>query len=64
MEKRVYFVCRILIKMRKPPRAAQKAFLEEIYLVDAQTWREPLVSSPEVLALEHKFSREIFKTIS
>jgi len=44
---------------KKAARAAQKAVLEEIYLVDAKTWRAPLVIPPDVLTLDHKCSREI-----
>ena len=44
---------------QKAIRAAQKAILEEIYLVDAKIWREPLVISPDVLSLEHKCSTKI-----
>jgi hypothetical protein len=40
-------------------RAAQKIGLEEIYLVEAKTWRRPGVIPPEVLALQHKCSTEI-----
>jgi hypothetical protein len=59
MEKRATLTVEIFDPEQEAARAAQKAVLEEIYLVDAQTWRDPLVSSPEVLTLEHKFSREI-----
>ena len=59
MEKRATLTVKIFDPETKAARAAQKAVLEEIYLVDAKTWRDPLVSSPEVLALEHKFAREI-----
>jgi hypothetical protein len=41
--------------------AAQKAVLEEIFLVDAKITREPLVISPKVLTLEHKCSTEFLK---
>ena len=40
-------------------RAAQKVVLEEIYLVEAKTWRRPGIIPPEVLALQHKGSTEI-----
>jgi len=40
-------------------RVAQRAVLEEIYLVDAKTWRDALVICPEALVLEHKCSTEI-----
>jgi len=40
-------------------RVAQKVGLEEIYLVEAKTWRRPGVIPPEVLALQHKCSTEI-----
>lgn len=40
-------------------RVAQKVVLQEIYLVDAKTWRDPLVICPEALVLEHKCSTEI-----
>lgn len=59
MDKRITLTVEIFDPDKKAARAAQKAVLEEIYLVDAKTWRDPLVSSPEVLTLEHKFSREI-----
>ncbi len=39
--------------------AAQKVGLEDIYLVEAKTWRKPGVIPPEVLALQHKCSTEI-----
>jgi hypothetical protein len=59
MDKRITLTVEIFDPDKKAARAAQKAVLEEIYLVDAKTWRDPLVSSPEVLTLEHNFSREI-----
>ena len=59
MKKRTTLTVEIFDPDKKAARAAKKAVLEEIYLVDAKTWRDPLVSSPEVLTLEHKFSREI-----
>lgn len=59
MKKRTTLTVEIFDPEKKAARAAEKAVLEEIYLVDAKTWRDPLVSSPEVLTLEHKFSREI-----
>jgi hypothetical protein len=59
MEKRTTFYIDIVNPDRIGARAAQKAVLEEIYLVDAKTWRDPLVISPEVLILEHKCSTEI-----
>jgi hypothetical protein len=40
-------------------RVAQKVGLEDIYLVEAKTWRRPGVIPPEVLALQHKCSTEI-----
>ena len=49
----------ILIMNPERPVLRKKSVLEEIYLVDAKTWRDPLVISPEVLALEHKCSTEI-----
>lgn len=39
-------------------RVAEKVVLKEIYLVDAKTWRDPLVSCPEALVLEHRCSTE------
>jgi hypothetical protein len=39
--------------------AAQKVVLEEIYLVEAKTWRKPGIDAPEVLALQNKCSTEI-----
>jgi hypothetical protein len=39
-------------------RAAQKVVLEEIYLVEAKTWRKPGIP-PEVLTLKNKVSAEI-----
>ncbi|MGA9754421.1 MAG: hypothetical protein WBV23_04685, partial [Desulfobaccales bacterium] len=59
MEKRATLYAGIFDPHNKAIRAAQKAVLEEIYLVDARTWRDPFVISPETLALEHKFTREI-----
>jgi hypothetical protein len=59
MEKRTTFYIDIVNPDRIGARAAQKAVLEEIYLVDAKTWRDPLVISPEVITLEHKCSTEI-----
>jgi hypothetical protein len=59
MEKRATLYAGIFDPHNKAIRAAQKAVLEEIYLVDARTWRDPFVISPEALALEHKFTREI-----
>jgi hypothetical protein len=44
---------------KKAIQAAQKAILEEIYLVDAKMWRESLGISPDVISLEHKCSTEI-----
>ena len=40
-------------------RVAQKVGLEEIYLVEAKTWRKAGIIPPEVLALQHKCSTEI-----
>lgn len=40
-------------------RVAQKVVLEEIYLVEAKTWRKPGIIPPEVLALKNKGSTEI-----
>jgi hypothetical protein len=59
MEKRATLYAGIFDPHNKAIRAAQKAVLEEIYLVDARTWRDPYVIFPEALALEHKFTREI-----
>ena len=42
-------------------RVAEKVVLKEIYLVDAKTWRDPLVICPEALVLEHKCSTEILR---
>jgi hypothetical protein len=56
MEKRVTFTIEIFDPDKKAARAAQKAILEEIYLVDAKTWREPAVISPKVLTLQHKYT--------
>ena len=42
-------------------RVAQKVVLEEIYLVNAKTWRDPLVICPKALVLEHKCSTEILR---
>ncbi|RJR38729.1 MAG: hypothetical protein C4567_11995 [Deltaproteobacteria bacterium] len=59
MDKRVTLTIEIFDPDKKAARAAQKAILEEIYLVDAKTWRKPGVISSEVLALQHKCSTEI-----
>jgi len=40
-------------------RAAQKVILEEIYLVEAKTWRKPGIIPSDVLALKNKGSTEI-----
>jgi len=40
-------------------RAAQKVVLEEIYLVEAKTWRKPGIIPSEVLTLKNKGSTEI-----
>jgi hypothetical protein len=42
-------------------RVAEKVVLEEIYLVDSKTWRDPLVSCPKSLVLDHKCSTEILR---
>lgn len=60
MDKRITFTIEIFDPDKKAARAGQKAILEEIYLVDAKTWRKPGGISPEVLALQHKYSSEIF----
>jgi hypothetical protein len=59
MDKRITFTLEIFDPDKKAARAAQKAVLEEIYLVDAKTWRKPAVISPEVLTLQHKYSSEL-----
>ena len=59
MDKRVTLTVEIFDPDKKAARAAQKVVLEEIYLVDAKTWRDPVVISPEVLTLQHKCSTEI-----
>lgn len=58
MDKRITFTLEIFDPDKKAAKAAQKAVLEEIYLVDAKTWRKPVVISPDVLALQHKYSSE------
>jgi len=40
-------------------RVAQKVVLEEIYLVEAKTWRKPGIIPPDVLTLKNKGSTEI-----
>jgi hypothetical protein len=59
MNKNATLTVEIFDPDKKAARAAQKAVLEEIYLVDAKTWRKPAGISPEVLALQHKYSSEI-----
>lgn len=59
MDKRITFSVEIFDPDNKAARAAQKAVLEEIYLVDAKTWRKPAVIPPDVLELQHKYSSEI-----
>jgi len=58
MDKRITFTLEIFDPDKKAARAAQKAVLEEIYLVESKTWRKPVVISPEVLALQHEYSSE------
>lgn len=59
MDKRITFTLEIFDPDKKAAKAAQKAVLEEIYLVDAKTWRKPAVIFPEVLSLQHKYSSGI-----
>lgn len=59
MEKRATLYAGEFDPQNKAIRAAQKAVLDEIYLVDARTWRDTFVISPDALALEHHFTREI-----
>ena len=59
MEKRATLYAGEFEPQNKAIRAAQKAVLEEIYLVDARTWRAPFFVSPDALTLEHHFTREI-----
>lgn len=47
------------IDMEAIARVAQRAVLEEIYLVDAKMSREPMAISGETLSLEHKCSTKI-----
>ncbi len=42
MDKRITFTLEIFDPDKKAAKAAQKAVLEEIYLVDAKTWRKPV----------------------
>ena len=58
MEKPATLTVKTLDPDKKAIIAAQKSVLKEIYLVDSKTWRDPLVVSPDVLALEHKFTSE------
>lgn len=48
------------LDMEAIARVAQRAVLEEIYLVDAKMSREPMAISGEPLSLEHKCSTKIF----
>jgi hypothetical protein len=61
MKKRVTYNVRYgnLDDYSRVARAAQKVVLEEIYLVEAKTWRRPGIIPPEVLTLQHKGSTEI-----
>ncbi len=61
MENRAIYTLEIWNPDMEAAAAAQKAILEEIYLVDAKITRDPLVISPEVLTLEHKCSTEFLK---
>ena len=47
------------LDMQAVARVAQKAVIEEIYLVDAKVSRDPLNISPEALSLEQKCSTKI-----
>jgi hypothetical protein len=47
------------LDMEAVARVAQKAVLDEIYLVGAQIIRDPLIMSPEALTLEHQCSTKI-----
>ena len=58
MEKRATLTIELYNPDMEAAAAAQKAVLEEIYLVDAKITRDPLVIAPEVLTLEHKCSME------
>lgn len=59
MEKPATLTVKTLDPDEKAIIAAQKSVLKEIYLVDSKTWRDPLVVSPDVLSLEHKFTSEL-----
>jgi hypothetical protein len=59
MDKRITFTLEIFDPDKKAAKAARKAVLEEIYLVETKTWRKPAVIYPEVLTLQHKYSSEI-----
>jgi len=59
MEKSAILTVKTLDPDEKAILAAQKSVLKEIYLVDSKIWRDPLVVSPDVLALEHKFTSEL-----
>ena len=50
------------LDMAAVARVAQKAVLDEINLVDAQISRDPLISSPEALTLEHRCSTKILQS--
>jgi preprotein translocase subunit SecB len=50
------------LDMEAIARVAQKAVLDEIHLVDAQISRDPLISSPEALTLEHRCSTKILQS--
>jgi preprotein translocase subunit SecB len=50
------------LDMAAVARVSQKAVLDEINLVDAQISRDPLISSPEALTLEHRCSTKILQS--
>jgi hypothetical protein len=52
-------LCDDLDDYSRAARVAQKVGLEEIYLVEAKSWRKAGIIPPEVLALQHKCSTEI-----
>jgi len=46
------------LDMEAAARLAQRFVLQEIFLVDAKISRDPLITSPEALSLEHKCSTD------